>query len=326
MKKPKLNTMNFILSLSLGCFISQHILVAQSIPIAPQFEVETSTNGKTAIHGYSGPIGPIVPPPNDPESIGVVGIGYSGVKGEAKAGQFGHGVWGVSKRHNSNGVFGTAIGNYAYGVKGESSSGYYGAGLFGKYIGTELGFGVHAVGQGTNVRAVFGVCTNTSTGYGGYFIGGYGVYISPRLGVQRTTPSYPIHVGTSSGNGNGAHVTGGGTWTNGSSRTFKENFQEVNPNMILEALSKLDISKWQYLDSDEGTHLGPVAEEFHEAFGLGHDEKYISTTDADGVALTAIQALYEKIKILEQTKQDQEKLLNQLTADTRIARRLKRLQ
>ena len=40
--------------------------------------------------------------------------------------------------------------------------------------------------------------------------------------------------------------------------------------------------------------MGPIAEEFHEAFGLGNNEKYISTVDIDGVALAAIQALKNK--------------------------------
>jgi hypothetical protein len=36
--------------------------------------------------------------------------------------------------------------------------------------------------------------------------------------LNRQTPSFPLHVGANSTNGNGAHVTAGGVWTNGSSR------------------------------------------------------------------------------------------------------------
>jgi hypothetical protein len=35
--------------------------------------------------------------------------------------------------------------------------------------------------------------------------------------------------------------------------------------------------------------VGPTAEEFHEAFALGRDEKSIASVDAQGVALAAIQ-------------------------------------
>ena len=39
-------------------------------------------------------------------------------------------------------------------------------------------------------------------------------------------------------------------------------------------------------------HLGPMAEEFYAAFGLGDTEQGILSTDADGVAFAAIQGLY----------------------------------
>ena len=38
---------------------------------------------------------------------------------------------------------------------------------------------------------------------------------------------------------------------------------------------------------------------FVSAFGVGEDERYISTIDADGVALAAIQALYAENQALE---------------------------
>jgi hypothetical protein len=40
-------------------------------------------------------------------------------------------------------------------------------------------------------------------------------------------------------------------------------------------------------------HLGPMAQDFYAAFGLGEDDKHINTIDADGIALISIQALYE---------------------------------
>ncbi|HYW07603.1 MAG TPA: hypothetical protein VE913_11630, partial [Longimicrobium sp.] len=38
-------------------------------------------------------------------------------------------------------------------------------------------------------------------------------------------------------------------------------------------------------------HLGPTAQDFHRAFGLGGSELSIGTVDADGVALAGVQAL-----------------------------------
>ena len=44
-------------------------------------------------------------------------------------------------------------------------------------------------------------------------------------------------------------------------------------------------------------HLGPMAQDFHSAFGLdGKDDKHISVVDEGGVALAAIQGLNEKLK------------------------------
>ena len=42
--------------------------------------------------------------------------------------------------------------------------------------------------------------------------------------------------------------------------------------------------------------LGSVAEDFFEALQLGNDERYISGVDGDGVALAAIQGLFELVQ------------------------------
>jgi hypothetical protein len=62
-------------------------------------------------------------------------------------------------------------------------------------------------------------------------------------------------------------------------------------------------------------HLGPTAQDFYEVFGLGDDDKYISTVDADGVALAAIQALYELIKEKEVQIKTQQKYIGLMKAD-----------
>ncbi len=45
--------------------------------------------------------------------------------------------------------------------------------------------------------------------------------------------------------------------------------------------------------------MGPMAQDFYAAFGLGIDDKHIVTVDADGVAFAAIQGLYELIEELQ---------------------------
>jgi hypothetical protein len=71
----------------------------------------------------------------------------------------------------------------------------------------------------------------------------------------------------------------------------------------LEKVSALPITEWKYKVEADGTeHLGPMAQDFHAAFGLnGSDDKHIATVDEEGVALAAIQGLNQK---LEETRAD----------------------
>jgi hypothetical protein len=69
---------------------------------------------------------------------------------------------------------------------------------------------------------------------------------------------------------------------------------------ILEKLAELPISTWNYKrDAPSVRHLGPMAQDFMAAFGLGDDDKVINHLDANGVAMVAIQALYRKVGALE---------------------------
>ena len=119
------------------------------------------------------------------------------------------------------------------------------------------------------------------------------------LGIKRSNPAYSLQVGTTTSDGNGAYVTDGGIWTNGSSRTFKEDLRPVDAASVLERVAGLPVYRWRYKNSDEGEHMGPVAEDFYASFQLGDSEKYIGGVDGDGVALAAIQGLYDLVKDLQ---------------------------
>ena len=145
---------------------------------------------------------------------------------------------------------------------------------------------------------------------------------SGRLGINRDDQiggiAYPIHVGTSTGNGNGAYLTNGGTWTNGSSRTFKENFESLDSQELLTKISNLPVQAWQYKDSPE-RHIGPVSEDFVEAFDVGtvqdgrRDDKYLSAGDVAGVALAGVKELNQKLKReLEEVSQQNRELRQML--------------
>ena len=81
-----------------------------------------------------------------------------------------------------------------------------------------------------------------------------------------------------------------------SARTKKRAFGSVSPESVLETVTDLEVSTWEYTDTDSGRHMGPMAGEFREAFGLGDDNGTISSIDADGVAFAAIQGLANQLE------------------------------
>ena len=98
----------------------------------------------------------------------------------------------------------------------------------------------------------------------------------------------------------GAHLSTGGTWTNASDVARKHLFEEVDAGSVLERVASLPIREWSYRAEDASVrHLGPTAQDFYAAFGLGGTDKAISTIDAEGVALVAIQALERRTRELE---------------------------
>jgi len=64
--------------------------------------------------------------------------------------------------------------------------------------------------------------------------------------------------------------------------------------VLLGKLAQIPVLTWNYKSQDPAIrHIGPTAQDFFAAFGVGEDERRISTIDADGVALAAIQALHQ---------------------------------
>lgn len=96
----------------------------------------------------------------------------------------------------------------------------------------------------------------------------------------------------------GARLSAGsGTWTSLSDRNAKEHFELVDPEAVLEKLAEIEISTWNYKTQDDSIrHMGPMAQDFFASFAIGEDERHITTVDADGVALAAIQGLERRLK------------------------------
>lgn len=91
-------------------------------------------------------------------------------------------------------------------------------------------------------------------------------------------------------------AAGGGSWASLSDRNAKENFAPVNTREALEKVAAMPVSTWNYKSQDPSIrHIGPMAQDLHAAFGVGEKETMITAIDADGVALAAIQGLYELV-------------------------------
>lgn len=112
----------------------------------------------------------------------------------------------------------------------------------------------------------------------------------------------------------GAYLSGNGTnWTNSSDRNRKENFQPVNTRALLQKLESLEITEWNYKEDDESVrHIGPVAQDFYAVFGLGNDDKSISTVDPSGVALAGIKELISKNRELRKLILELEERIEEL--------------
>jgi hypothetical protein len=90
------------------------------------------------------------------------------------------------------------------------------------------------------------------------------------------------------------NVAARGTISQLSSRSAKWDFATIDADELLAKVRALPVSTWSYLSS-EVKHAGPVAEDFHAAFGLGESNRMIAPSDLAGVALAAVKALQTEV-------------------------------
>ena len=110
-------------------------------------------------------------------------------------------------------------------------------------------------------------------------------------------------------NGN---LTTSGTVNGTSDRNAKENFTAVSSCAVLEKVAALPITEWNFKNESAIRHLGPMAQDFYAAFGVGMDDRHIATVDEGGVALAAIQGLNQKLEEKDAKLQELETRLEKL--------------
>jgi hypothetical protein len=106
-----------------------------------------------------------------------------------------------------------------------------------------------------------------------------------------------------------------------SDRNLKQPVGPVDPQEVLARLSRLPISRWRYRTEADGVqHLGPMAQDFKQAFGLGESDRTYNAVDAHGVAFAAIQAL-------QRLAEEQQRRIEKLEREKRaLERRLRTLE
>jgi hypothetical protein len=199
------------------------------------------------------------------------GPNISAIVGNANDGV---GVLGTNAGVGGAGIIGRNTGSSGVGVSGEASTGVNSKGVSGY---SEIGRGVY--GSSLSGRGVYGqsfsglgVYGQSSTGNSGYFLGG-------------------------AGGGGVCYFNGGAGWICTSDRNAKENFRAVNTEWILESLVRMPVTTWNMRGDQKRTpHIGPVAQDFRAAFGVGEGSTTINTADAQGVAFAAIKGLNAKLE------------------------------
>jgi hypothetical protein len=100
----------------------------------------------------------------------------------------------------------------------------------------------------------------------------------------------------------------------------KWNIESIPPESVLERVNQVPISVWSY----QGTsvrHIGPMAQDFHAAFGFGSSDRVVDLVDANGVAFASIQALTVRLEKLEKENSELKKQVDTLSRTLGAPRR-----
>ena len=83
-------------------------------------------------------------------------------------------------------------------------------------------------------------------------------------------------------------------WFCTSDRNVKERVEPITPSRVLARVLAMPVSTWSIIGS-KVRQIGPMAQDFYRAFGLGDTDKAINSIDSSGVAFAAIQGLNQKL-------------------------------
>lgn len=129
----------------------------------------------------------------------------------------------------------------------------------------------------------------------------------------------------------GVGIPNGGTqWLSISDVHAKEGFRDLDGDDLLAKFAQMPVREWSYKAQGSSIrHVGPTAQDFRAAFGLGEDPLRIGTLDASGIALAGVKALEARTRGLadenRRLTRENEALATELAALTERLETLERL-
>jgi hypothetical protein len=144
-------------------------------------------------------------------------------------------------------------------------------------------------------NGVFGILN----GAGGTAVAGSDFSSSAGIGVRGSSENgiAASFSGGKDGGGSCTYAGGAGGWNCSSDRNLKEHFTAVDRRVVLDRLDAMPIFYYEMKHSKSPIrYLGPTAQDFKAAFGLGDSETMIASGNEAGVTIAATQALYRKLK------------------------------
>ncbi|MBV8491790.1 MAG: tail fiber domain-containing protein [Candidatus Eremiobacteraeota bacterium] len=195
--------------------------------------------------------------------------------------------------NNVSGEYGSIGGGYANTVSGEygAVAGGYGDTASGEYA--SVAGGAYNVASGS---ASFAGGDHADADYNGSF-----VWSDESSGSSTKATAANQFMARAAGGvtffTNAAMTTGvkvaagSGTWSSVSDRNLKNAVTVLDDQSILNRVAAMPVTEWSYISEPGVRHVGPMAQDFYAAFGVGEDDKHITSIDEDGIAFAAIKAL-----------------------------------
>ena len=200
------------------------------------------------------------------------------------------------EKSHASGNYVIASGDYSTAIGYHTTTSGINSTALGNYASTNSQNGAFVIGDNSTTSYVNSYMPNRLVGR---FDNGYFLYTKSDLSTY-------VYV-----------LSGGGSWSGTSDKKKKENFIALDPEVALLKIKSLPVTEWNYKAQEASNrHIGPMAQDFYNAFklgGVGNDTS-ITAFDIDGVNMIGIQALENRTADLKNQILELQQLLNKQNA------------